>query len=253
MTKDEREEASFCFEAGVQCRREGRNREAISFFQRVVHLDPNNYPAWNNMGNAQNDVGNPNAAIQCWRSAVNVRPDYAIAWHNMGRAFLIRSRYENVSDITEAAACLQAAVTAQPDKQESWSLLGIAQNFLGNIDEAENCLLTAVRLKPGDAEAENFLAIVRKKKRNTEPTTGIQKGRIYSISLADGSAGLFKVLAVSTGSLEVLPVNAAEPSRFAGGARVVRAVAVVSFFESAGPWSAYAEGGHLEHLLGVEY
>lgn len=253
MTTDDREEASFYFEFALQCRREGRNREAISYFERVVRIDPNNYPAWNNMGNAHNDVGNPDAAVECWRNAVNVRPDYAIAWHNIGRAFLIRSRYQNRSDLTEAVACLEAAVTAKPDKQESWALLGTAQKFLGNIDQAENCLATAVRLMPSDAETQNLLAIVRKKKRNTEPTTGIQKGKIYSISLTDGSAQLFKVLAVSAGTLEMLPVNAAEPSRFAGGPIIVRASAVVSFLEAEGPWSAYAEGGHLEDQLGVEY
>lgn len=61
------------------------------------------------------------------------------------------------------------------------------------------------------------------------------------------------MLAVSPGLVEILPVNAAEPSRFAGGSKTVRASAVVSFFEAEGPWSAYAEGGHLEDQLGVEY
>lgn len=253
MTRDEREEASFYFERALQCRRQGRNQEAISCFERVVRIDPNNYPAWNNMGNAHSDTGNPDAAVECWRSAVKVKPDYAVAWHNMGRAFLIRSRCQNQSDLTEAAACLEEAVAAEPGKQESWALLGTAQNFLGNISQAENCLAKAVRLKPNDEEAQNLLAIVRKKKRNTEPTTGIQKGKIYSISLNDGSARLFKVLAVSPGAVEVLPINAAEPSRFAGGPMIVRASAVVSFFEADGPWSAYGEGGRLEHKLGVEY
>lgn len=245
--------ASHYFEVGLECRRAGRNREAIENFQQVVALDPANYPAWNNMGNAHDDIGNPDAALECWRMAVSARPDYAIAWHNMGRAFLIRSRYQDRSDLTEAVGCLGAAVAAKPDKQESWALLGTAQNLLGHIEQAEHSLAIALQLKPDDAETQNLLAIVRKKKRNTEAITGIQKGKIYSISLSDGSAGLFKVLSVSAGVLEVLPINAAEPSRFAGGAKAVRASAVVSFFEAAGPWSAYAEGGHLEDQLGVEY
>ena len=250
---EHRGEASRCFELGLACRRQGRNHEAIANFERVVDLDPENYPAWNNMGNALSDVGNRDAAIECWRMAVNVNPDYAIAWHNMGRAFLMRSRYENREDLLEAGACLKAAVAAKPDKQESWSLLGIAHSFLGNLDQAERSLATALRLKPTDADVQNQLAIVRKKKRNTEPTTGIRKGQIYSLSLTDGSARLFKVLAVSPGVLEALPVHPAEPSRFAGGPISIRTQAIVSFFEAEGPWSAYAEGGHLEHLLGTEY
>ena len=148
---------------------------------------------------------------------------------------------------------LKAAVSAKPDKQESWALLGTAHNFLGNLDQAERSLATALNLKPADADVQKLLTIVRKKKHNIEPTTGIRKGQIYSISLADGSARLFKVLAVSPGVLEVLPVNPAEPSRFAGGPISIRTQAVVSFFEAEGPWSAYVEGGHLEHLLGTEY
>lgn len=245
--------ASYYFEVGLECRREGRNREAIANFQRVVSIDPSNYAAWNNMGNAHNDVGNPDVAIECWRKAVTVRPDYAIAWHNMGRALLIRSRYQNRSDMTEAVECLEAAVAAKSDKQESWALLGTAQHMLGNLEETEYCLTIALRLKPNDADVQNVLRLVRKRKGNTEPTTGIQKGKIYSFNLSGGSGGLFKVLNVSPGVLEVLPVNAAEPSRFAGGPLTVRASAVVSFFEAEGPWSAYAEGGHLEDQLGVEY
>jgi tetratricopeptide (TPR) repeat protein len=245
--------ASYYFEVGLECRREGRNHDAIANFQRVVAIDPSNYPAWNNMGNAQNDVGNPNVAIECWRKAVTVKPDYAIAWHNMGRGLLIRSNYQNRSDLTEAVECLEASVAAKPDKQESWALLGTAQHMLGNLEEAEHCLTIALRLKPNDANAQNVLGLVRKRKRNTEPTTGIQKGKIYSISLIDGSSGLFKVLNVSPGLLELLPVNAAEPSRFAGGPITVRVSAVVSSFEAEGPWSAYAEGGHLEDQLGTEY
>jgi tetratricopeptide (TPR) repeat protein len=249
----DRAAASHFFEVALECRREGRNYEAISNFQRVVAIDPSNYPAWNNMANAHNDIGDRNAAIQCWRRAVAVKPDYAIAWHNMGRALLMRSQYENRADLAEAVACLQAAVSAKPDKQESWALLGTAQNFLGTIDAAEQSLATALHLNPNDADVQNMLTIVRKKRRNIESTTGVQKGKIYSMTLSDGSAGLYKVLAVSPGTLELLPVNAAEPSRFAGGPRIVRASAVVSFFESDGPWSAYAEGGHLEEQLGIEY
>lgn len=245
MTMD-KAAASYYFEVGLECRREGRNHEAIANFQRVVAIDPGNYPAWNNMANAHNDIGDRDRAVAG-------KPDYAIAWHNMGRAFLIRSRRQNRSDLAEAVACLQAAVSAKPEKQESWALLGTAQNFLGNIDAAEHSLATALHLKPTDADVQNLLTIVRKKKRNTEPTTGIQKGKICSITLADGSAGLYKVVAVSPGTLEVLPINAAEPSRFAGGPKLVRASAVVSFFEADGPWSAYAEGGHLEDQLGIEY
>ncbi|MDX6447079.1 MAG: hypothetical protein QOH71_4153 [Blastocatellia bacterium] len=205
------------------------------------------------MANAHNDIGDRNAAIECWRRAVAGKPDYAIAWHNMGRALLMRSQYQNCSDLAEAVACLQAAVSAKPDKQESWALLGTAQNFLGNIDAAEHSLATALHLNPTDAGVQNLLTIVQKKKRNTEPSTLIQKGKIYSITLTDGSARLYKVVAVSPGTLELLPVNPAEPSRFAGGPKIVRAAAVVSFFEADGPWSAYAEGGHLEDQLGIEY
>lgn len=245
--------ASYFFEVGLECRREGRNHEAISNFQRVVAIDPSNYPAWNNMANALNDIGDRNAAIECWRRAVAVKPDYAIAWHNMGRALLMRSQYKDRPDLAEAASCLQAAVNAKPDKQESWALLGTAQNSLGNIDAAEHSLATALHFNPADADVQNLLTIVREKRLNTESTTRVQKGKIYSITLADGSAGLYKVLAVSPGTLEVLPVNAAEPSRFAGGPKIVRASAVVSFVEAVGPWSAYAEGGHLEEQLGIEY
>ena len=61
---EHREEASSCFEFGLECRRQGRNREAIANFQRVVDLDPENYPGWNNMGNAHNDLRNRDAAIE---------------------------------------------------------------------------------------------------------------------------------------------------------------------------------------------
>jgi Flp pilus assembly protein TadD len=249
----DKQEASRYFELGLECRRQGNNREAIANFEQVVRLDPENYPAWNNAANAHDDLGNHGAAIESWRMAVKVNPDYAIAWHNLGRALLKRSKFENQSELMEAADCLRAAVRAKPDKHESWALLGTALNALGDVDEAEECLTTALRFDPNNVESQNFLAIIRKKKNMPRSAAGLlQKGKVYSISLTDGSAGLYKVLDIDGQAVEVLPINAAEPTRFAGGSKTILAAAVVSFSDPGLPWSSYGEGGSRETQLGTD-
>lgn len=263
------QEASQYFELGCEYRRQGRNREAITAFEHVVQINPENYPAWNNMANAQDDLGNQEAAIESWHRAVKVKPDYDVGWHNLGRALLRKSKFKSRPEMLDAIACLRSAVRAKPDKHESWALLGVAHNVLGELDEAEDCLTKALRFGPEDAETQDVLAKVRKKKRETEisgsrqvpgqavrqasSATGIlQKGNVYSINLTDGSGGLFRVLVVNDQTLEVLPINAAEPSRFAGGPRTILASAVVSFADPGLPWSSYGEGGHREAELGTD-
>ncbi len=59
-------------------------------FQEVVRLDPENYVAWFNMGNALSDLQDIPQAIQCYRNSVRANPAYDRAWHNLGDALVYR-------------------------------------------------------------------------------------------------------------------------------------------------------------------
>src|SRR5437016_5389362 len=140
MTDSEREQASRHFDLGCMCRKMGRNQEAIAAFQVVVRLDPQNHPAWFNMGNALCDLQDFTSAITCYRNAVAAKPDYDRAWHNMGDAFARRSRFEDVADMQQAVECYRGAVRVKPDKSETWASLGSTLSLMGEIEEAFTCV-----------------------------------------------------------------------------------------------------------------
>ena len=60
--------------------------EAIDSFKQLLKINPHYAEAYNNMGVALKDKGDPEAAIDSYKQALNINPDYAEAYYNMGVA-----------------------------------------------------------------------------------------------------------------------------------------------------------------------
>ncbi|MDJ1182789.1 tetratricopeptide repeat protein [Roseofilum casamattae] len=141
------DEASTLFNRAMQQARTGNYAGAIADWDRALRLQPNNYKAWLNRGNALVMLRQPQVAIESYEKALAIEPNIHDAWGNKGVALLNLKRFE------EAIAALDRGISLKPDYHEAWDNLGLALRELGRIDEAIAAFDRAIEINPNDPSA----------------------------------------------------------------------------------------------------
>ena len=70
--------------AGVLYGSKGEYDLAIKDFNRAIELNPNNFFAYNNRGNAYDKIEDFDRAIEDFNAAIKLKSDYAKAYNNRG-------------------------------------------------------------------------------------------------------------------------------------------------------------------------
>nr|MBW4681124.1 tetratricopeptide repeat protein [Microcoleus vaginatus WJT46-NPBG5] len=135
------------FLEGLFLSSEKRYEEAIASYDKAVEIKPDKHEAWNNRGNALDDLGRYEEAIASYDKAVEIKPDLHEAWNNRGNALFNLGRYE------EVIASYDKAVEIKPDLHEAWYNRGNALDDLGRYEEAIASYDKAVEIKPDLHEA----------------------------------------------------------------------------------------------------
>ena len=139
---------------GVLLARAGKKSEALSAYQKAVHLAPQDAEAHNNLGTALEGFGRFEEAKASYRQSIALKPDYVEAHNNLGNTLKELGRLE------EAEACYRQALSLKSDYAEGHNNLGNALQELSRFEEAEACYVRAVELKADYAEAHNNLGNV---------------------------------------------------------------------------------------------
>lgn len=122
--------------------RAGRLDLAAEIYRRILAAEPDNYQAWNNLGNAWKDLARIDEAIGCYRRALECRPDLVEVYNNLASAL------ENQGKLDEAAAAYEQALRLKPDFAEIHSNLGNVLRSQGKTEESLARYLRALELKP---------------------------------------------------------------------------------------------------------
>ena len=122
-------------------------KNALSYFNNAIKLDPFYHQAWYNRGIALRGLGRIEEAIASFDYALKIKPDYHEAWYNRGKVLDDLGRYE------EAIASYDQALKIKPDKHEAWNNRGNALFNLGRYEEAITSYDQALKIKPDDANA----------------------------------------------------------------------------------------------------
>mgnify|MGYP001190695227 CR=1 FL=1 len=128
------ESEDFYFQRGNNRIEEGDNYGAISDFEKVLKLNPNNYAALHNIGLVKGQkLGDIKGAIVDFNKAIVINPEYSDAFFNRGVAKLfLKDNYGAISDLLKA---LETDSQNPQRKTILWNL-GLAKSRIGDMKGA---------------------------------------------------------------------------------------------------------------------
>ncbi len=121
---------------------QGRPNEAVWAYERIVHEQPDNFDAWNNLGNARHESGDLDAAMDAFQRARQLKPEESIVFTNIARVLMSKDRYE------DACLMLEKAVMLSPQDPAPLIELGRTLTSMDHPEAGLRALGDAARLDP---------------------------------------------------------------------------------------------------------
>lgn len=118
----------------------------IELYTEVLKISPD-ADAYNNRGNAYDDKGVYDKAIDDYNHAIELRPDEVIAYNNRGVA------YSKIGDYRKAMKDYNQAIRIKPNYVEAYNNRGNVYSAIGNYQKAIDDYTYAISLRPDYAEA----------------------------------------------------------------------------------------------------
>ena len=109
---------------------EGNFNEVVNKYNKIVKIEPNNYKAHNNLGNALKELGKLEEAATSYRQAIKIKPDYTKAHFNLGNILNDSGKFK------EAIPSLLLALKIDPNYKEAHNCLAISYKKLKKFEQA---------------------------------------------------------------------------------------------------------------------
>ena len=140
---------------GILRNRERRPLEARELFLRALAVRPEDAVLLSDLGSAQMNAGDAEAAFASWRRACALAPGEPAPWYNLGRNLQLQGRGE------EAVPALRQALALAPGIVPAAVLLGDALVHLGEFVDAAGAYRQALRADPACGDAWRGLCALR--------------------------------------------------------------------------------------------
>ena len=109
---------------------EGNFNEVVNKYKKIVEIEPNNYKAYNNLGNALKELGKLKEAATSYRQAIKIKSDYTKAHFNLGNIL------NDFGKFKEAIPSLLLALKINPNYSEAHNCLAISYKKLKKFEQA---------------------------------------------------------------------------------------------------------------------
>ena len=119
-----------------------RAEAAEEAYSHAIAHKPNFADAYNNRGNAYNDIGDFDRAIRDFNKAIALKPKFALAYSNRGNAYGFKN------DHSRAIRDYNKAIKLNPNIVEAHYNRGVAYAFKGDFNRAVQNYNKAIALKP---------------------------------------------------------------------------------------------------------
>jgi tetratricopeptide (TPR) repeat protein len=134
------------FAIGNLNQRTGSYSEAITSYQRVLELDPQNQDAYLGLGNAFDALGRTAEAEQAFHHAIEIRPSCWNCYNLLGAFLNKHSRYR------EAAEAWQKVTELAPDNVWGYMNVGAVYFNMGQFENAEKYFQRGARIAPDNPD-----------------------------------------------------------------------------------------------------
>ena len=114
---------------GNALQNKGKLEEAIEAYNKALILNPDHASAYNNKGVALQDQGKLDKAIDAYNKAISLKPNYAQCYNNMGNALKAQGKLE------EAIVSYRNAFSLKPNHAEAHNNLSLTLLNSGKIKE----------------------------------------------------------------------------------------------------------------------
>jgi tetratricopeptide (TPR) repeat protein len=150
------------FEKGNQSQKGGNFESAVNHYQKALRIEPDFYPALNNLGALYERQKDHTQAETALLQSLQINADDAEAYINLGHVLYEEGRYQ------AAVERLQEGLKRSPQSPMANFFLGSAYLKLGDLDSAEPNLKRACAVDPtGMPSAHLQLANLYLKRRET--------------------------------------------------------------------------------------
>lgn len=136
--------------------------DAITLYEQVLGLEPNNYVATFNLGNIAKKLELYDLAVRMFQATLSLKPDSIEAANNLGIAFHKLERDD------EAIEIYQMVLAQHPKSPETWLNLGLSVMALGDREKAKIFYNEALSIKPKNVPALANLAELEAESGNFE-------------------------------------------------------------------------------------
>jgi tetratricopeptide (TPR) repeat protein len=131
-----------------------RLEPARQALRRAVVLDPQMAEAWNELGGAESEAGNPAEALRLYQKALAVSPDLPYALVNAAQA------QDKLGNAAEAERLYRHALEVDAENADAANGLGLLLAKQGRNDEARKLFELAISVRRDDASAINNLGVL---------------------------------------------------------------------------------------------
>jgi protein O-GlcNAc transferase len=137
---------------GDVLRKQGKLKEALEHYQKVIMLEPNFAEAYNNIGTVFFKQGRLKEAIEYYQKAISIKPDLAYSHNNLGNAL-------KTKDLEAAIQSYQQAIDIRPDFADAHYNLGNALKKQGQLEASIASYQQALNIQPDFAAARFGICI----------------------------------------------------------------------------------------------
>jgi protein O-mannosyl-transferase len=137
-------------------------RTNISLWSDAVVQNPQSYAAWNNLGSAHYEAGDPVTALMCFERVLLIEPRYQGAQLNVSQMLLALGRWQECHDRTIG---MMEKYPGLLRSMQAIYIVAAAHVALGNLDQGEGILKALLQQDPNFLPSRDLLARVNEHRR----------------------------------------------------------------------------------------
>jgi serine/threonine protein kinase/tetratricopeptide (TPR) repeat protein len=137
---------------------QGKYRDALDEFEKVLLVDPKNSDAYRGKATVYMSMGKTSEAELSYKEAIKMKPDYWSGYGKLGVFYFQQGKY------AEAAAQFQQVITLNPNNASGYRNLGAMYSMMNRFDEAVEMYNKSLKLEK-DYRTYNNLATIYVDKR----------------------------------------------------------------------------------------